>query len=301
MKQWMTTFAITVIILITVNLSGCMENQNINSNTNGNIVIEGKGSYASIQSAVDHAVDGDTILVKPGTYYETVVINKSIKLVGSGAEKTTITCKNNTASGTIIIKIIANNTTVKGFKIVSPTNQLSTRISGFMVVSSGNKITNNTITNCAYGIYMYRGAENTNISLNKINNNQYGIYFLPGADNNIIWRNNVSYNEDYGIRIKGKNNEVFENIISHNDVGMYMCCGSAYNNIYNNSFIKNNENAKDDKLTNSWSKNGWGNYWDDYKGEDNNGDGIGDTPYLLGGRGSRKDNAPLMEPPNINI
>ncbi|HEC81289.1 MAG TPA: hypothetical protein ENI42_02525 [Thermoplasmatales archaeon] len=298
MQRWLIPVLLTV-TMVSVCFGGCVENQNNNGDINSSVFIEGKGGYSSIQAAIDDAENGDTVLVKPGTYYETIVVNKSIKLVGGGAEKTTITCRNDTSSGTIIIKIVANNTLVEGFRILSPTNQLSLRISGIMVVSSGNTITNNTITNCAYGVYMYRGAENTNISFNMITNNQYGIYLLPGADNNIIWGNNVSHNEDYGMRIKGKNNEVFENMISHNNVGMYMCCGSAYNNIYNNSFIGNNENAKDDKLTNSWSKNGWGNYWDDYKGVDEDEDGVGDTPYLLGGRGNRRDDSPLMEPPEI--
>ncbi len=50
----------------------------VDANTfpNGEIIIQGKdGVYATIQAAVDHAADGDTILVGPGTYTEQVVIN----------------------------------------------------------------------------------------------------------------------------------------------------------------------------------------------------------------------------------
>lgn len=46
--------------------------------------------YPTIQSAIDAASPRDTIKVLPGIYTEQLTIGKSITLVGSGAESTTI-------------------------------------------------------------------------------------------------------------------------------------------------------------------------------------------------------------------
>jgi thermitase len=46
--------------------------------------------------------------------------------------------------------------------------------------------------------------------------------------------------------------------------------------------------------TNTWDNGTRGNYWSQYSGEDQNGDGVGDTPYFTGE--SDKDNYPLMNP-----
>src|SRR3972149_1143518 len=46
--------------------------------------------YSTIQAAIDNANDGDSILVKPGIYFERLKISKSINVIGSGASSTFI-------------------------------------------------------------------------------------------------------------------------------------------------------------------------------------------------------------------
>jgi nitrous oxidase accessory protein NosD len=83
----------------------------------------------------------------------------------------------------------------------------------------------------------------------------------------------------------------------NNKNGTYFCCGAQKNIVYNNVFMNNfNWNAKDD-LGNIWDNGKVGNYWDDYNGIDEDGDGIGDTSYIISG-GDDKDNFPLIKPFN---
>lgn len=83
---------------------------------------------------------------------------------------------------------------------------------------------------------------------------------------------------------------------------------AQFNFIYLNSFIDNTHNAYSDypDTLNAWNspekiaylyketlyENYLGNYWDDYSGLDEDGDGIGDSSYSVN---SEKDNYPLME------
>jgi hypothetical protein len=64
----------------------------------------GSGEVENIQAAVDAASNGDTIVLKRGTYYENVVINKSVTLIGFGPGETIIDgdTGNNVIAGGVI-------------------------------------------------------------------------------------------------------------------------------------------------------------------------------------------------------
>lgn len=102
-----------------------------------------------------------------------------------------------------------------------------------------------------------------------------------------------------------ENNLISCNTISHVDseyifaVGIYITFNCENNIVYHNTLINNSLNAGD-ICKNSWDYESEGNYYDDYYGQDNDGDGIGDTPYEIPG-GNNVDRYPLIEPFDISI
>jgi hypothetical protein len=71
------------------------------------------------------------------------------------------------------------------------------------------------------------------------------------------------------------------------------------NTIYHNNFVNNTVQAEvgeASSVVNIWDDGypSGGNYWNNYNGTDNDGDGIGDTPYIL--NENNQDNYPLVNP-----
>jgi parallel beta-helix repeat protein len=111
-------------------------------------------NYTSIQEAIDAnaTLDGHTIFVEGGTYYEHVAISKSIALLGESMSSTTI---DGNGTGTVV-DLVANNVTVAGFSIRNGGYGLSpfdSCIHGSY--RSDILIENNTIMNAACGVIFY--------------------------------------------------------------------------------------------------------------------------------------------------
>lgn len=198
--------------------------------------------YQTITDAVDNAYDGWTIYVKNGTYYENLVINKTINLDGENPE-TTIIDGNNQG---IVIYVQKPNVRVSGLTIQ---NSGSKRLdSGIRTLTLDSNLTvkNCIIQNNDVGIYLncadfetYTSTKNM-IYNNTIENNNVGI-FTTWVHNNEIIDNTISNNMIHGIEMEAskfstlKNNEIYDN----KETGIYLHGNCAESRIQEN-LIKNN-------------------------------------------------------------
>jgi parallel beta-helix repeat protein len=151
-----------------------------------------------------------------------------------------------------------------------------------LVESSNNKIFNNTVKNCKIGIAIHLISSGN------------AVY------NNILFNNEVGF----AIHIDGNNNAIYENYVANSSCGVVVgrhSTSGKNTSVYHNNFVDNIEQIRIEPRANNYDSifdNGKeGNYWSNYNGTDNDGDGIGDTPFIIAG--ARQDNYPLMEPVEI--
>lgn len=130
------------------------------------------------------------------------------------------------------------------------------------------------------GIVVFRGNNNTIIN-NIIDDVLDGGITLFGASSNNVIQSNSITNSTRGIDIyyASNNNRIINNTVENNSAGIILDNTSG-NVVYDNNLVNNQMNGYDDG-TNVWDSGARGNYWSDYEGEDQNGDGVGDTPKLI--------------------
>ncbi len=263
--------------------------------TSGNTLYvggNGTGNYTRIQDAIDNTSDGDTVYVYNGTYYENVVVDKSIKIVG---ENRNITIIDGTGKENGTIKITSDNVQIIRFTIQ---NSYESSDGAILVYNDYITIKDNIINeNNGNGVFLYHSSYSS-ITQNTISNNtDRGVEVAHlGSNNNTISHNIIVDNSWHGIGLwHSDGNIINSNKIMRNNHGIKIR-NSNNNVVYHNDFIENVINAYDDG-SNTWDDGypSGGNYWDDYNGTDVDDDGIGDTPYNISG-GDNRDRYPLMEP-----
>ncbi len=244
-----------------------------------------KASDFSIQEAIKGAREGDTIFVPSGTYYESIVVNKTVSLIGENAGTTII-------DGTGFenaISIKADNVKVKGFTIQGSRQLGQTGIS--IQDSDNNEVSHNVIHNNFYGVRILR-SEKSIVSDNNFSSNSFAIYLMSLSNFTSIVRNNIESGYS-GVWCEWSNNNTLAgNMIRQCSQYGFWLRKSNSSRIFHNNFIENMHHAWILNSVNSWDNGFEGNYWSNYTGVDGDGDGVGDTSYVIDA--SNVDNHPLM-------
>jgi hypothetical protein len=132
-----------------------------------------------------------------------------------------------------------------------------------------------------------------NMTVKNVNLKNFYIGMYVWTSNNTITGCSVTDNI-VGILLSGDSNNITGNYVSRNEEGVFFGVNNPGNlplDIFltNNSFVDNIiqfsgcfcETYNTTEPIHTWDDGTRGNYWNDYNGTDTNGDGIGDTSYVI--------------------
>jgi parallel beta-helix repeat protein len=227
-----------------------------------------------------------------------------------------------TSSENVTVRNLTLKNNGQGLLIVNSTGinvenlTLTDNGQGLLIVNStGINVENLTLTGNEVGVELVR--TNTSTVKNVKANGPIGVSLQYSNDSTIVgntiigyqlygWASGIIMNHSHNSTIVGNiiigyqlggcgifvdfshNSTIFRNDILENLYGIILE-NSNGSKIYQNNFINNPEQIwSSGGSTAEWDNGREGNFWSDYEGEDSNGDGIGDQPYLV-------DQNPLME------
>ncbi len=180
----------------------------------------GPNNYTKIQDAIDNASDGDTVFVYDDSspYYENVVVDKSINLIGEDRNTTVIDGGNNNDT----VYVTADWVNMSGFTVQNSGDK------GHPGFDSGIEL--NNVSNCC-------------IERNLIlDNKKYGIFIYNGSSKNMISGNSIIHTKHHGVCVRYASLTLITgNIITDSDDGIGITLGDgSKNNTVSDNLIRNN-------------------------------------------------------------
>ena len=205
------------------------------------------------------------------------------------------------------IKIQKSNIVLDGagYTLSGPYN--GTAMDAWVIGEGPNQLPNGTLAQYVIGLDL-ASPNVKGVTIENLNVRNFSIGMYIWTQNNTVKSNGVSDNI-VGILLSGKNQTVTKNYIADNQRGLFFGFNNAGDIIPSDIVINHNDfennivqlNGCECKYYNtsepphSWDDGRQGNFWSDYNGTDVNGDGIGDTRYVVDVL--NQDRYPLMQSP----
>ena len=188
---------------------------------------QGNGDFTTIQEAVDIANTSDTIRVYQGVYFENVLVNRSMTLIGNGSEKTMVNAGGNDNA----LKITGDHVNLSGFSFSN--SEMTGTGSGIRVQGDNASIDNCSSHNNRYGIYL-QSANFASVVNNSFSDNEIGIRLFFSSQHNTILNNSCANNE-WGMVLHqdSDSNDIMNNSLSGDTNGI-LFWGSRYNRLEGN-------------------------------------------------------------------
>jgi len=255
----------------------------------GNYFDQPQSDFPEINpSSFLHNIYNNTVNGKPLYYFKN---KKDFTVPTDAGQITMVNCTNFTIKNLYmsnndfsIILAYCSNSLIENLTITDTNGEF------LLFACENNTIQHNTITNSLKAICLEYKSKNNVIRYNDLSKNYVGVSLFNNANNNTIYQNkiygnhgqlgvgieivtyhggtqkdnNISENQIYdnpiGIRFRENTikNNIYHNNITKNKIGIYLELESNHNKIINNNFRKNLIQATFNGCsTNTWNNNYW--------------------------------------------
>ncbi|MEM3459531.1 MAG: NosD domain-containing protein [Candidatus Bathyarchaeia archaeon] len=228
------------------------------------VVIRVPSDYSSITEALAHALDGDTIIVEPGTYNEyRMEVNRTVKIIGMDREGVIV---NGGGTSDFIFKINAHNAVIENLTLQN------TILTGEV----------------ASAVYLYN-VMNVTVDNLIVKNVLHGLQLVRSNFSQILNNHFMECNRGVFIRDSSCNSTIVGNTFENVSMVIYIAdSNSQYTKVFHNNFVSTNLTVF---AATSFFDGGYplgGNYWSNHFAVDFNhgveqnligSDGIFDEAY----------------------
>lgn len=238
-----------------------------------------------------HNIENNTVNGKPVYYFEN---KKDFSVPSDAGQITCVNCSNFTIEDLFlsnndfsIILAYCYNSVIRNNTVEDTNGEI------LLFKCENSTVSNNLIRNTFKGICLELGSKNNIVKNNELSNNYVGVSLYSEGVNNTIYKNkiygnsgpmaagvevvsyiggchkfnniseNIIYDNPIGIHFSGDcvNNSVYKNQLFKNLIGIYLQQSSDYNKIVGNVFFKNFVKAFFFRCsTNIWDFNDWGRH-----------------------------------------